>query len=107
MGHLEFGKLAKIRGIVFFRLSPHEMNPLHGMVSHGVPNMIRRIRESIFKVVPRKFYIIIDINKLINIYLNLNETFSAFIATYMLIQWADNENERLSRKNPKDFENDK
>ena len=31
----------------------------------------------------------------------------AFILTYMFIDWADKENVRLSRKNPKDYENDK
>ncbi|XP_058788780.1 cytochrome b-c1 complex subunit 8 [Phymastichus coffea] len=80
---LYFGNLAKIRGIVYFRLSPHEQKAWAGAFSHGFPNMIRRFRESVFKVVP------------------------PMLLTYMLVDWADKENERLSRKNPKDYENDK
>lgn len=31
----------------------------------------------------------------------------AFIVGYLIYDWAEAENARLSRKNPKDFENDK
>ena len=51
----EFGNLAKIRGVVYFRLSPHEQRAFAGAISHGVPNMFRRFRESVLTVVPRKF----------------------------------------------------
>ncbi|XP_014207327.1 cytochrome b-c1 complex subunit 8 [Copidosoma floridanum] len=80
--HLQFGNLAKIRGIVYYRLSPHELKPFAGMISHGFPNLVRRFREQVFRIAP------------------------PFVLTYMLVDWADKENERLSRKNPKDFEND-
>ncbi|NP_001161454.1 cytochrome b-c1 complex subunit 8 isoform X1 [Nasonia vitripennis] len=83
MGHLDFGNLAKIRGIVYFRLSPHEQKAFAGAISHGVPNMIRRFRESVFHILP------------------------SAIITYMIIDWADKKNIELSRKNPKDYENDK
>ncbi|KAK0078733.1 hypothetical protein PV325_002146 [Microctonus aethiopoides] len=79
---LEFGKLAKIRGIVYFRLSPHEQDPFAGVITHGVPNIIRRIREQIFRVVP------------------------PFIFTYMVYSWAQQEHERVVRKNPDDYKND-
>ncbi|XP_014223875.1 cytochrome b-c1 complex subunit 8 [Trichogramma pretiosum] len=81
--HSDFGNLAKLRRIVYYRLSPHEMNPLHGIISHGVPNMIRRFRESVFLIAPWA------------------------IGTYLLVDWAEAKNEEVSRKNPKDYENDK
>lgn len=31
---------------------------------------------------------------------------TVFIGTYMLMAWADEENWKINRKNPKDFEND-
>lgn len=54
MGGLHFGNLAKIRGIVYFRLSPYEQKAFGGVIDHGVPNIIRRMREQVLRVVPRK-----------------------------------------------------
>ena len=106
--HLGFGNLAKIRGIVYFRLSAHEQKAFAGAISHGVPNMIRRFKESVFKVVPRECInfssqSVQNVSELLKIYCK----FAAFLVAYMIIDWANNENERLSRKNPKDYENDK
>jgi ubiquinol-cytochrome c reductase subunit 8 len=53
--HMVFGNLAKIRGIVYYRLSPHEQKTFAGIIDHGVPNMIRRFNESVLKVCPRKY----------------------------------------------------
>ncbi|XP_011298468.1 cytochrome b-c1 complex subunit 8 [Fopius arisanus] len=78
----EFGTLAKIRGIVYFRLSPYEQKAFAGAISHGVPNTIRRIRESALRVVP------------------------PFIVSYLLYSWANQEHERLVRKKPGEFDND-
>uniref|UniRef100_A0A646QGF4 Cytochrome b-c1 complex subunit 8 n=1 Tax=Hemiscolopendra marginata TaxID=943146 RepID=A0A646QGF4_9MYRI len=75
----EFGQLAKIRGVVTFKLSPHELNPFKGIISHGFPNMIRRIAENIPYIGP------------------------PFIGTILLYNWAENEHERLQRKNPADY----
>lgn len=50
-----FGNLAKIHGVVTYKLSPMEQKAFAGAISHGVPNMIRRIRSEIFYVAPRKF----------------------------------------------------
>ncbi|XP_057318903.1 cytochrome b-c1 complex subunit 8 [Microplitis mediator] len=79
---LEFGKLAKIRGIVYFRLSPFEQKAFAGAISHGVPNMVRRFREQVLRVVP------------------------PFIIGYMVYSWANQEHERLVRKKPGDFADD-
>ncbi|XP_011687256.1 PREDICTED: cytochrome b-c1 complex subunit 8-like [Wasmannia auropunctata] len=78
----QFGNLAKINGVVFFRLSPYEQKAFKGIISEGVPNTIRRIQGSIFRVTP------------------------FFIFSYLLVNWAKEENHALSRKNPKDYEND-
>lgn len=53
MGH-GFGNLYKIRGIVMYRLSPFEMKAFGGVISHGIPNTFRRIKEEFFYVVPRE-----------------------------------------------------
>ncbi|XP_025264630.1 cytochrome b-c1 complex subunit 8 [Camponotus floridanus] len=78
----EFGNLAKINGIVYFRLSPYEQKPFKGLISEGVPNIIRRFQNRVFRVAP------------------------IFMFSYLLINWAKEKNQELSRKNPKDYEND-
>ncbi|KZC04318.1 PREDICTED: cytochrome b-c1 complex subunit 8 [Dufourea novaeangliae] len=79
----KFGNLAKISGITYFRLSPYEQKSFAGAISDGAPNLLRRINESILYVVPW------------------------FIGTYILMDWATEENHKLHRKNPADYANDK
>lgn len=55
----EFGNLAKISGVVYFRLSPYEQKAFKGMVTDGVPNLIRRFQSRVFRVVPRKSHLVI------------------------------------------------
>lgn len=50
-----FGELAKIRGIVYYKLSPYEQKAFTGVFQNGVPNLFRRFRSSVFRVVPREF----------------------------------------------------
>lgn len=58
MGH-GFGELYKgMRGIITYRISPFEQKAFAKIVSHGLPNTIRRFRESVLYVVPRKYAII-------------------------------------------------
>ena len=38
-----FGELMKLRGIITFKLSPHEQRAFAGAIKDGVPNTIRRI----------------------------------------------------------------
>lgn len=49
-----FGNLAKVHGIVTYKLSPFEQRAFAGAISKGVPNMLRRIRSNIFRFTPRK-----------------------------------------------------
>lgn len=50
-----FGELAKIRGLITYKLSPHEQRAFAGIVTHGIPNTFRRMRENFLTVVPRKY----------------------------------------------------
>ncbi|XP_034825287.1 cytochrome b-c1 complex subunit 8 [Maniola hyperantus] len=77
-----FGELAKIRGLITYRLSPHEQRAYAGAISNGLPNIFRRFRESVFRVAP------------------------AFIVAYMIFEGVETAQHRLSRKNPADFAND-
>ncbi len=49
-----FGQLAKVYGIVTYKLSPFEQRAFAGAISKGVPNMFRRFRSNVFTVAPRK-----------------------------------------------------
>lgn len=53
-----FGELAKIRGIVQYRLSPFEQRAFAGAISKGLPNIFFRIRSNIFRVVPREWHFV-------------------------------------------------
>lgn len=53
---LHFGELAKIRGLITYKLSPHEQRAYAGAISNGIPNIFRRFRESVFIVAPRKYF---------------------------------------------------
>lgn len=56
-----FGELAKIRGLITYKLSHHEQRAYAGAISNGVPNMFRRFRENVFRVAPRKFSFYYDV----------------------------------------------
>lgn len=49
-----FGKLAKVHGIVTYKLSPFEQRAFAGAITKGIPNIFRRFRSNIFTVAPRK-----------------------------------------------------
>lgn len=51
-----FGQLAKVYGIVTYKLSPFEQRAFAGAISKGVPNMVRRFRSNVFIVAPRKTF---------------------------------------------------
>ncbi|CAG9765431.1 unnamed protein product [Ceutorhynchus assimilis] len=82
MGH-GFGHLWKFRGIITYRLSPFELKPFAGAISHGFPNTARRILESIPYSVP------------------------PLAIGYLVYDWVETEHHRLMKKNPADFANDK
>ncbi|GIZ02880.1 cytochrome b-c1 complex subunit 8 [Caerostris extrusa] len=78
----KFGELAKIRGVIHYRLSPYEQNIFAGYFSKGLPNLVRRIRSQILYVAP------------------------PFILGYLIYDWANKENAKFNRKNPADYVND-
>lgn len=49
-----FGELYKLRNIVTYRISPFEQRAFAGVISHGLPNTIRRIATSVPWFAPRK-----------------------------------------------------
>merc|ERR1711911_548371 len=80
---LGFGELAKVRGIVQFRLSPHEQRAFAGAISQGVPNVFRRIRSEIFFVA------------------------TPLLLCYLVYDQTEKKHTELLRKNPADFEHEK
>ncbi|CAG9563644.1 unnamed protein product [Danaus chrysippus] len=47
-----FGNLAHVRGLLTYRLSPHELKPFAGAFSKGGPNMIPRTTSTIMTWLP-------------------------------------------------------
>uniref|UniRef100_T1JAA1 Cytochrome b-c1 complex subunit 8 n=1 Tax=Strigamia maritima TaxID=126957 RepID=T1JAA1_STRMM len=80
---LKFGELIKMRGIISFKLSPHEQNVLAGVFSQGIPNFLRRVKGQIFYIGP------------------------PFLFTYTLMSWATKDHDRRQRKDPSKYENEK
>ncbi|XP_006615261.1 cytochrome b-c1 complex subunit 8 [Apis laboriosa] len=78
---LKFGNLKKLSGITFFRLSPHEQRAFAG-VGEATGRMIKRLRSNILVAGP------------------------FFLLSYVIMEWATEENHKMHRKNPKDYEND-
>jgi len=80
---MHWGNLkTNVRGIVIYSLSPYEQKAFANAVSKGIPNLFRRFRGQVFRVLP------------------------PFIAGYLIYDWATKKHEHLKRKDPKEFEND-
>ncbi|XP_046993664.1 cytochrome b-c1 complex subunit 8 [Schistocerca americana] len=77
-----FGELAKVRGIIHYRLSPFEQRAFAGILSGGLPNLFNRIRDNIFRVAP------------------------PFIIGYLVYDFVEKKHLETLKKNPADFEND-
>ncbi|KAH8302345.1 hypothetical protein KR044_005399 [Drosophila immigrans] len=77
-----FGNLAKVHGIVTYKLSPFEQRAFAGAISNGLPNIVRRIRSNIFRVTP------------------------PFIVGYLIYDLVERKHTALMRKNPADYAND-
>lgn len=50
-----FGELAFIRGIVYYKLSPHEQKPFAGAFTRGVLNVFQRTSATVLYWLPRKY----------------------------------------------------
>ncbi|KAG7175863.1 cytochrome b-c1 complex subunit 8-like [Homarus americanus] len=77
-----FGELAYVRGIIKYSLSPFEQRAFAGALSYGVPNMFRRFRSQVLRVVP------------------------PFVIAYMIYNGVEKRHGQLMRKNPDDYIND-
>ncbi|KAL5011639.1 hypothetical protein ScPMuIL_010190 [Solemya velum] len=71
-----FGNLTTVRGIIYYGLSPFEQRAFAGAISHGVPNMFRRFRGQVFRIVP------------------------PLVLSYLVYDWGEKEHTRLMRKDP-------
>lgn len=49
-----FGELYKLRGIITYSLSPYEQRAFAFAFTKGITNTLRRFRENIFLIGPRK-----------------------------------------------------
>lgn len=83
MGGPHFGNLVKLRGIITYRLSPYEQRAFAGLLKYGPANVIRRTKNQIFYILP------------------------PFILGYLIYDYGKKEFERLQRKNPADYADDK
>ncbi|KNC77355.1 UcrQ family protein [Sphaeroforma arctica JP610] len=52
MGHLVWGAMSKMKGVVTHSISPFEARAFTGFFSHAPANAYRRISENIVNVVP-------------------------------------------------------
>ncbi|XP_015373884.1 PREDICTED: cytochrome b-c1 complex subunit 8 [Diuraphis noxia] len=79
----DFGQLkTDIRGVITTKLSPFEQKAFKGIISHGIPNSIKRTASNIPFIVP------------------------PMIVGYIVYDWAVNAHHKSLRKNPADFAND-
>ena len=53
-----FGDLAVIRGIIYYRLSPHELKPFATAFAHGIPNLIPRTLATMYTWLPSTLILI-------------------------------------------------
>ncbi|XP_018327410.1 cytochrome b-c1 complex subunit 8 [Agrilus planipennis] len=78
-----FGELYHMRNIITYRLSPFEQRAFANVISKSIGNTFRRFRESVFYVVP------------------------PLVGAYVIYDAVEREHDRLMRKNPADFENER
>ncbi|XP_011704200.1 PREDICTED: cytochrome b-c1 complex subunit 8-like isoform X2 [Wasmannia auropunctata] len=80
---LQFGNLVRIRGIVYYGLSPLEQRAWAKSITHGIPNLLNRAMRALPTTAP------------------------GFIMTAVIYLWSNAEYDRCNRKDPKLYENDK
>lgn len=79
----EFGNLkSNVRGVITTKLSPFEQKAFKGIITHGIPNSIRRTLSNLPFMIP------------------------PMIVGYLAYDWCINEHHRSLKKNPADFVND-
>jgi len=77
-----FGQLATIRGTTKYHLSPFEQKAFAGIISHGVPNTLWRIKCNILYWLP------------------------PFLLGYAVYDGVEKEHDRLQRKKPGEFDHE-
>nr|ADD24542.1 Cytochrome b-c1 complex subunit 8 [Lepeophtheirus salmonis] len=74
MGHLEFGNLTKIRGTIYYSLSPMEQRAFTGAFTNGLPNLFRRFKRNVVFIAP------------------------PFITSYLIWDWGEKSYKQFQRK---------
>ena len=69
-----FGELYKMRHIITYSISPLEQRAFAGYFTKGFPNLLRRVKNRIFRIVPQ------------------------MVVGYVIYSWATEENRRSIRK---------
>ncbi|RDD37339.1 Cytochrome b-c1 complex subunit 8 [Trichoplax sp. H2] len=82
MTGLVWGRIARVRHVITYSLSPFEQRSMAGILKNGIPNVIRRFSESFPYVAP------------------------SLIMVVCVYKWSKKKFIELSRKNPADFAND-
>ncbi|EDV19980.1 expressed hypothetical protein [Trichoplax adhaerens] len=82
MTGLVWGRIARVRHVITYSLSPFEQRSMAGILKNGIPNAIRRFSESFPYVAP------------------------SLIMVVCVYKWSNKKFIELSRKNPADFAND-
>merc|ERR1711936_1271849 len=77
-----FGELATIRGTTRYHMSPFEQRALAGIISHGIPNTLWRIKCSVMYVLP------------------------PFVLGWVVYDTVEKEHDRLQRKQPGQFDHE-
>lgn len=111
----EFGRLAYVRHIITYSLSPFEQRPFAKYFSVGLPNLWRRFRGQVLRVGPRKCGGGVGggggggggwARARAPRPSTGPSVPAVFMAGYALYLWAIEEEQRLKRKNPADYVND-
>ncbi|XP_043860220.1 cytochrome b-c1 complex subunit 8-like [Dromiciops gliroides] len=79
----EFGSLIRVRHIISYSLSPFKQKAFPSYFTKGIPNMLRRMQDSILRAAP------------------------PFIGFYFLYTWGTQEFEKSKKKKAIGFEEEK
>lgn len=98
-----WGNLAYIRNLVIIRMSPYEQSGFANFWSNSLRGLKRDFFANAPYIIPRKSSLPV---RRLAAYPDQSLLFAAYLGAWLLVQWAVAENERMSRKNPRDYEND-
>ena len=80
-----FGQgMARAYGLIQYTLSPFEQNAWAGSVTKGIPNLVKRFAQSVFKVAPRKNFSVCSLSHFgLRNTSKLNSSFVIYLCSYL------------------------